>query len=60
MYIRFAAHPHLQRYHNDEYMDSDYRITEISEAGVAQVRSEVGERLIEAFDHIEEYESDNE
>lgn len=60
MHIQFTEHPHLQRYHNDEYMPDDYYITEISENGVANVKREVGERLIEEFDHVVEYSGDSE
>jgi hypothetical protein len=58
MYIKFTQHPHLQRYHNDDHMPEDYRVTEISDDGVAQVTKEVGENLIAAFDHVEEYDGE--
>jgi len=57
MHIRFTNHPHLQRYHNDDYMPDGYWITSISSEGVAQVKQDVGEALIAAFEHIEPYES---
>jgi len=55
MYIQFTEHPHLQAYHNDDHMPEDYRITDISDEGVANVKEAVGKNLIEAFDHVEEY-----
>lgn len=60
MHIRFIEHPHLQEYHNDDYMPSDYRVTDISENGVANVKAEVGEQLVEAFDHVVEYSGGSE
>lgn len=57
MHIQFTEHPQLQRYHNSEHMPADYWIESISENGVAQVRREVGEALIDAFEHIEAYEA---
>lgn len=56
MHIRFTEHPNLQEYHNDDHMPSDYRITNISDEGVANVKQDVGENLIEAFDHVVEHE----
>ena len=58
-YIQFTEHPNLQTYHNDDYMPDDYRITQISESGVAQVTQEVADKLVEAFDHVEHYKEGN-
>lgn len=57
MYIQFTEHSHLQEYHNDEHMPDDYRVT-VNDNGVAQVTEDVGNNLVEAFDHVEEYSGD--
>jgi len=55
-YIIFTEHPHLQEYHNDDHMPSDYRVTNINDEGVAQVTQEVADNLVAAFDHVEHYD----
>jgi len=55
-YIQFTEHANLQAYHNDDHMPDDYRITEISDEGVAQVTQEVADSLVEAIDSVEHYD----
>jgi len=55
-YIQFTETPNLQTYHNDDHMAEDYRITEISDDGVAQVTQEVADSLVEAIDEVEHYD----
>lgn len=45
------------RHHNDEYMPEGYFV-EPNENGVAQVKKEVGEVLIENYDTIHKYEAE--
>lgn len=54
-YIQFE-NANVQRFHNDEYMPEDYRITEISDKGVAQVTAEVHDNLVESDLAIRSYD----
>lgn len=53
-YIQFE-NTDLVRYHNSEYMPDDYWIENISEKGVAQVKQEVAEELVENKDDVSHY-----
>jgi hypothetical protein len=59
MYIQFTEHAYLQEYHNDDHMPDDYRVTGINDEGVVQVKKEVGVNLVDAFDHVVEYNGDS-
>lgn len=46
-YIQFHQ-THVQEYHNSEYMPDDYRITDITDEGVAQTTADVADTLVSA------------
>jgi len=55
-YIQFE-NTAIQRYHNDAYMPEGYVVDTIAENGVAQVKKEVADALVQNVETISYYET---